>query len=85
MASFKSLEIKVTPGSRLEKTVDFLTTPGCAMLVHKDRRIVEEDRLWLERMQEEGKFYALQDRTLVRAHFAGAREGFMSPQRQMAN
>jgi len=84
LASFKGLEIKVTTGCHLEKTVDFLTTPGCAMLVHKDRKIVEEDRLWLERMQDEGKFYALQDPALVRARNAGFREGFMSPHRQIS-
>jgi len=57
LRSYVSMEIKVTPGRRLQKTVDFVTTPGIIMLVHDDRRVVEEDRKTIERWQEEGSFY----------------------------
>lgn len=58
LPSFKSMEIKVPVGGRLERTIDFLTTPGCVMLVHQDRKVVEADNEWINRMQAEGKFYS---------------------------
>ncbi|CAK0817426.1 unnamed protein product [Prorocentrum cordatum] len=67
LRSFHTIEIKTPLGARLEKTVDFMTTPGCINLVHRDRRVVEEDRAWIERAQEEGRFYALADPGLLKA------------------
>jgi hypothetical protein len=71
LRSFHTMEIKMAVGSRLEKTVDFLTTPGCINLVHKDRRVVDEDMAWIERMQEQGEFYVLADPELLRASQKG--------------
>jgi hypothetical protein len=80
LRSFKSMEIKVPVGSRLEKTVDFLSTPGSIMLVHSDRRVVEDDLAWLEKMQEEGRFYILTDPLLASTRCSGpGRSQFMSP------
>jgi biotin carboxylase len=86
LQSFNSMEIKIPVGSRLEPTVDFLTTPGSINLVHEDPGVVEADRRWIEQMQEEGKFYALVDPLLEKARCGGAgREGWMcSPSAQLA-
>jgi hypothetical protein len=36
LESFLSLEIRVHKGQHMRRTVDFLTSPGSAMLVHHD-------------------------------------------------
>lgn len=72
LRSFSNMEIKQAVGSRLEPTIDFLSTPGSINLVHKDKSVVEEDRLWIERVQEEGKFYFYADPLLEKARCAGA-------------
>jgi biotin carboxylase len=59
LRSFKSLEVKVPVGGKLEKTINFVTTPGSVMLVHADGRVVEEDQAQIHRWEEEGKFYQL--------------------------
>jgi biotin carboxylase len=59
LRSFVSSEIKVPVGSKLEKTVNFVTTPGSVMLVHEDGRVVEEDQATIHNWEEEGKFYTL--------------------------
>merc|ERR1711977_564919 len=75
LQSYNSMEIKLPVGSRLEPTVDFLTTPGSINLVHQDPNVVEADRLWIERMQEEGKFYLLRTRSCRRHAAVDLAEG----------
>jgi len=75
LQSYNSMEIKLPVGSRLEPTVDFLTTPGSINLVHQDPDVVEADRLWIERMQEEGKFYLFADPLLQKARCSGPGRG----------
>lgn len=79
LRSFNSMEIKNAVGTRLEPTIDFLTTPGSINLVHQDVSVLEADQLWIERMQEEGKFYAFADPLLEKARFGGTgRMAFMA-------
>lgn len=86
LQSYNSMEIKMPVGSRLERTVDFLTTPGSINLVHEDSSIVEADRQWIEKMQEEGQFYLMADPQLEKARCASAsREGWVcTPSSQFA-
>jgi len=46
-------------GGKLEKTINFVTTPGSIMLCHAQRAVVEEDQEKIHRWEEEGNFYQL--------------------------
>jgi len=59
MRSFQSIEVKVPVGGKLEKTINFVTTPGSIMLVHANRQVVEEDQAEIHQMEEDGTFYKL--------------------------
>jgi len=61
MRSFDLIEQKVEIGGQLEKTTDFLTTPGAIMLAHDDGRVVEEDCAAIRRMEDDGTFYKIDD------------------------
>jgi hypothetical protein len=61
LPSFQSLEIKVQPGERLVKTLDFLTTPGSVMLVHESAAQVIADYDQIHAWSEQpGLFYELE-------------------------
>jgi len=59
LKSYKSIEIKVPVGGKVEKTINFVTTPGSIMLVHDKGQVVEEDQATIHKWEEEGKFYKL--------------------------
>jgi len=59
LPSFHTEMLKVPVKGRLEKTVDFQTTPGSFMLVHADREQVERDYNLIIQMCEDSSFYLL--------------------------
>lgn len=59
LRSFKNLELQVKVGSRIDITVDLMTTPGSIMLAHSDGKVVEEDSQFIRQLQDEEGFYQL--------------------------
>ena len=57
LPSYKSMELKAAPGDALVPTVDFLSTPGSVMLVHRDLAQVVKDYELIHTWEEEGRFY----------------------------
>ncbi|CAI5720303.1 unnamed protein product [Peronospora destructor] len=56
MPAFLKMAIFIAPGDNVRQTVDTLTTPGCIMLTHKDRNVLEHSVARIRELEVEGFF-----------------------------
>jgi len=65
LESFVYLETGVRPGSEVDYTIDLFTGIGSAILMHKDKHVLEKDVDYIRKLEKENALFVYEDPTEV--------------------